>query len=757
MSYLFGEGASLLGSVNIFTQTLAFDATAFNTWKNNVKVQEAGEPQTLDTTTHSNTRPHSNHSNHSNSGHSNYTHSDSYPHSNNHNNGPDHSNYYYAGSNRTDPTYGEHQNVPASHYDNSGGHTNTGHSNYYHSDSSPHSNSHSNSRPHSNTAPHTNIGFDHQNYIPSDTHFFADGIGIAADQVIKGTTTIGFYAYDKNVDGYGSQDALSTTVKYYLAIKPASDSVWTSLVSGSTSETYDLDTTAYPDGSYDLRAWAINDTRSERGVTKQYVGVATTVRVQIKQNTVSAYVNNGNEFINFTFSQWGALSPGGTVYIYDNHNQYSAPYSYNRNKYKGIFVVVKMKDIYRASWQKGTAILKDPDGATLATSPVMWSEVSTQEGSEIVRSDDSEKTGYVYFDRSSFPNDAILQNCRVRIEVREYADSACTQPTGDEYVSEQVSATNPAILYVNIVKALNAEAPVVTLRINDGEEYTVSSTVTLNIGATDNYTPPNRLKYRVSLDGTSWKKYEGGAWVAADASWGNYTADLSAPGFNIGPDPGMKYIFVQVMDEDLNVGSAVGKISYASDETLSTNARPPYENLDGYIIMSSGTPAMVLQKEAVSIQFENINDVSEVLTSFDGTNWTSEKLPQGATEHTKEISFPSQGKKAVHFKFRNAAGAESKVFTRYYHVDYTPPVISVATESGAAASKADDNTIRIRITASDNVSTTFYYSINEDGYDVLPADGVITCSLAPGQNVLVIKVVDEAGNIAQDTITVWKL
>ena len=88
--------------------------------------------------------------------------------------------------------------------------------------------------------------------------------------------------------------------------------------------------------------------------------------------------------------------------------------------------------------------------------------------------------------------------------------------------------------------------------------------------------------------------------------------------------------------------------------------------------------------------------------------------------------------------------------------DTTPPSVDVQTVSGARATSG--SSIQAIITASDNKSSTFTYSINGGVYSALPANGVVSLPVSsPGVNTITVRVKDEAGNIGTKTINIRKL
>lgn len=88
--------------------------------------------------------------------------------------------------------------------------------------------------------------------------------------------------------------------------------------------------------------------------------------------------------------------------------------------------------------------------------------------------------------------------------------------------------------------------------------------------------------------------------------------------------------------------------------------------------------------------------------------------------------------------------------------DTAPPEVKIRTASGALATSG--NSIRVVVDASDNISTTFSYSLDGTFFQPLPADGVINLPLhTSGSNLITVWVKDEAGNTGRGSITIRKL
>lgn len=552
-----------LSSFQQFAVAATFDVSAFSLFKQQQEAIQKTNPQNLDTTAHANTDHADITGTHTNTQHSNTSHNNS--------SGHDHSGYNQSGHNQSG--YSQYSQYSVSHYNvgpnvnthvnwhgnaslHPGSHSNTPHSNTSHSNSS-HSNSSGhnqagynqagyNQTPYTNV-PHSNVGFDHQNYIPFKPALY----DIADGKVLRGTVTIGLYSYDGNRDGAGTQTEQSTNVKYDLYIKKAADpdADYKALATDMAVDAYDFDTALYPDGSYVLKAVAKNDAISRNSVTKTYVSDALLASVTIKQNTAPVIsVENGNEFINFTFGKLGALTPAG---IYKDYSQllYSEVYASNWNKDDGLFIVVNMKDIDTWDYQKGIVKLKRPDNSIMAEADIFWTDNPAVEGSLIVNSANAFKTGYAYFDSSLFDNENNLDNCTVHIEVTDYSDAACTVPAGGFVVSEQVSAVDTTVLNFDI----DTKSPGIPSIVTETGWVNRSNVEVSITSGDDNFSGVEKVQYQLS-----------GATVL---EWTDYTGSFSIT------NEGITTISARTVDKagnKSNVISAVVKI----DRTLPTAGAP---------------------------------------------------------------------------------------------------------------------------------------------------------------------------------------
>jgi len=505
--------------------------------------------QTRIINTHSNHIQHANTQNHSNSGgHSNSSgHNNSNPHTNNHTNipgthtqnpntpfsYPSHTNGHGQGWNHiNNQHYQGHWNIP--HRDNVGHAQGTAHSDRYtqvntHSEHTQHGNApwhtndnnHSNWWPHTNNTPHSNSGFTHDNFVPSPPTFF----DLQENKQLFGTAVLGIYSYDRNTDGHGTQEVGSRTSRFDLSIRriqnlngTANVSSWRALLTDvaetAVGETrINLNTidplgigntnAALTEGVYEIRAIARNAPIS--GVTFQ--SAESIVQVRIQQNHIpEIIVQNGSEFINFTFGHNGALSPAGIFSTYQAGLFIDATAA----QQEGILVRFNMRDAdTRAqtteNWQRGRVYLSRADNTEIigTSVPIVW-----ENGLNIISSENTLRGGLGFIPRSTFTSLGDLVGLRVTIEVQDFRDAEATVHTGTTVTQRIVSITDTRSLTVNVdvtaptVTASPANTvwrntvPTVTLTYSDAttsvaqRQFLVTNSATLPTSGWQTYTAP---------------------------------------------------------------------------------------------------------------------------------------------------------------------------------------------------------------------------------------------------------------------------
>jgi hypothetical protein len=87
--------------------------------------------------------------------------------------------------------------------------------------------------------------------------------------------------------------------------------------------------------------------------------------------------------------------------------------------------------------------------------------------------------------------------------------------------------------------------------------------------------------------------------------------------------------------------------------------------------------------------------------------------------------------------------------------DNMPPDLILDTISSARVTRGTGITLLISVV--DNISTSFKYSINGGTWADLPTNGQVPVTLLSGLNTFVVGVKDEAGNVSQKVIRIWRL
>ncbi|MGH2331161.1 hypothetical protein [Thermoanaerobacter mathranii] len=527
-----------------FAVLAAFNTQEFQDFINQTRNEERQKEQTLISNRHNDTNPHTNNNNHTDqitynqhSQHSDYgnphtnhtthtnstgSHRDYCPHTDEHTNrtwrphtddprahgdygsgqhtNEHHNDWKHIDNGQRSGHYNKHVNIPghtngywhSDKYGQDNYHTNTWgrHTNYYpHTNDYDHTNrpsTHSDTTKHTNTTPHTNqtqhadytthtdVGFDHDNYVPSSPAFYVPYTRL------KGDAIIGLYSYDKNTDGYGTQNARSKTVYYDLYIRKVKDidgtpnvSQWVPLLTNQIQDqdgavTYTLNTIdplkvgntkvgAY-DGYYEIKAVARN--QSLNGVTFESPEKVLTVLIQ--QNAPPEItVQNGAEFINFIFGFNGALTtanvykPYGSLYADGNipvhtdaAGQSHTDAVISQTAQSGILVKFTMLDTDNPNWQKGQIYLIDENGVPVAgtVKDIVW-----ENGNTVISSNGTPKVGYGYIPKENYTAlNKSMKNMKVVIKVQDYTDAQCTNPAGAAVIQTTVSQQDPTQMIVHL-------------------------------------------------------------------------------------------------------------------------------------------------------------------------------------------------------------------------------------------------------------------------------------------------------------------
>lgn len=305
------------------------------------------------------------------------------------------------------------------------------------------------------------------------------------------------------------------------------------------------------------------------------------------------------------------------------------------------------------------------------------------------------------------------------------------------YVQVQDSAGNIGTAQADINYYLvDMQAPSVKLAINGGQQYTSSPDVALEVEAKDDLTQADRLKMRFSNDFRNWTE-----WMPYQP----YTQWTLTRG------DGMKTVHVQVQDASGNIGTAHASIVLrAEGESVQVNpavvsspsGRPGTLNLDGRAVN------VRFVKGAEVILALNAPGASWVQYSMDNVRWTA---PEPVVAQKTLVLPDWEGTKTVYVRF-----PDGSVYNIAFVLDRTPPDISVSWRGGATASSG--STAVAEIAAVDNFTPDEQLEVSADGANWTPYTGSLTVNLPrPGYNKVTIWVRDMAGNVAKETLGMWRL
>lgn len=654
-----------------------------------------------------------------------YVHRNGNYHNNNNDQNNGHNDFYYSkngekGShedNWADRNATPHKNATGTYSYKEVSHTNkiTSAQDYYTHSNTPHDDTpayhYDNGKgvppvPHANHSNHNNTGFDHDNYIPSTPEFFTQDLG----STIRGDVPINFISYDKNNDGYGSQDNASKIIKYKLEIRRVKDrngnasvSSWVTLQDYSTTSKYVLNTidplkTGNTDirateGYYELRATAKNDPLSGNGVTKEFISGSKITSIRILQDyEPEITVNNGDEFISFTFGKSNVVDNKGNIQDYSKLLYKEA----NDDQIEGLFVSVSMTDRDIGDYQKANICIKDSSGNKLSKTAT---EVIWENGSNVIQSNGNVKKGYAFIPKENLVI-GDYTNAKVTIEVSDYYDSDCTVTAGATITQQTISKSDTTTLLVN----MDVSPPVTKLTPNGGDYKPKYSTT---IGVTDNIAGIKDIYYQWTyndnpIDENNWIKVDNNTLVDCP--------DLL----------GKNKLHVKAVDKLQN------ESILTSNDFWIDNVLPEvdvFNNKDWTPI--ANVPVTITGSDADS----GINRLEYKLDGATTKGWTT---------YNGSLSITNEGKTNIEVRSVDNAGNYSKVKSSYAQIDLTAPTGTITKDTSAYVNRP----VKLTVNAKDELSGVSHI-ILPDGNIV---KGSVANYYANTNNTYEFILVDNVGN-----------
>lgn len=540
--------------------------------------------------------------------------------------------------------------------------------------------------PHANHSNHSNTGFDHDNYIPSTPEFFTQDFGTT----VRGDVPINFISYDKNNDGFGSQDTASKVIKYKLEIRRIKDrdgnssiSSWVTLQDFLTNSKYTLNTIdplktgntniRTTEGYYELRATAKNDPLSGNGITKEFISSSKVTTIRILQDyEPEITVNNSGEFISFTFGNANVVDNKGNIKDYSNLLYEEA----NDDQVEGLFVSVSMSDRDIGDYQKANIYIKDSSGNKLSKTST---EVVWENGSNIIQSNGTEKKGYVFIPKENLVI-GDYKNAKVTIEVSDYYDSNCTVTAGSTIVQQTISKSDSTTLLVN----MDVSPPVTTLTPNGGSYKPTYSTT---IGVTDNIAGIKEIYYQ-------WTHNDD---IISEENWirVNNNTILTCPDLL-----GKNKLHVKAIDKLQNQSILTSNDFWIDnvlpDVDVSNNKEwTPVANV----------PVIITGSDADS----GINRLEYKLDGATTKEWTI---------YNGSLAITNEGRTDIVVRSVDNAGNYSKIKSSYAQIDLTAPTGTITKDTNAFVNRP----VKMTVNADDELSGVSHI--------VLPDGNIVKGSIA---------------------------
>ena len=260
-----------------------------------------------------------------------------------------------------------------------------------------------------------------------------------------------------------------------------------------------------------------------------------------------------------------------------------------------------------------------------------------------------------------------------------YADAAGAG--GDEYMNYQISTTDRLGLVVwnnsstsntTFYLYTDTSAPTGSILVNGGATYANSTSVTLNLSASDAQTGIAEMRFsNIGEPWSSWEPY------ASSKSWTLPAGD------------GVKWVYAQFRNNANMVSTA-----YYDGIDLDTAAPT------GSIVINGGATYATSTSVNLGLSAnDGLSGVSQMRFSNDGSSWGSWE----SYTTSKSWTFTSgDGVKAVYVQYRDNAGNVSGSYSDSIVLDTTVPTGSIVINGGAAY--ANSTSVSLSLSASDATS-----------------------------------------------------
>jgi len=224
-------------------------------------------------------------------------------------------------------------------------------------------------------------------------------------------------------------------------------------------------------------------------------------------------------------------------------------------------------------------------------------------------------------------------------------------------------------LSINDTIVLDTIPPTGTISINSGDEYTVSTSVTLTLPASDSTSGVSKMQF--SNDGVVFSSEED---YATSKSWTVTAGD------------GEKRVYVQYKDNAGNWSGAIG-------DTIILDTTAP----TGTISINNGTAYTNSTSVTLTLPASDSGGVNKMEFSNDGVSFSSEE--DYATSKSWTLT-AGEGTKTVYVQYKDNAGNWSASINDTIILDTTPPGGTISINSGDIY--ANSTSVTLTLSASDS-------------------------------------------------------
>jgi hypothetical protein len=264
---------------------------------------------------------------------------------------------------------------------------------------------------------------------------------------------------------------------------------------------------------------------------------------------------------------------------------------------------------------------------------------------------------------------------------------------------------------------LETTPPTGTILINNGAEYTDSTSVTLTLSASDS---SGVSKMKFSNDGVSWSGEEN---YATSKSWALTTGD------------GLKTVYVQYKD---NAGNSSAFIS----DTIILETTPP----TGTILINSGAGYTNSTSVTLNLSASDAGSgINKMQFSNDGVSWSSEE--DYATSKSWILT-TGDGLKTVYVQYKDKAGNWSVSISDTITLDTISPTGTILINDGDGYTNSTSITLTLLASDSSGISKTKFSNdgVSWSGEENYATSKSWTLTTGDGTKTAYVQYKDNAGN-----------